>query len=84
MCFEQLEEAECRTAVIALKAELTTGAAASAQDVPKMMCQILQQLVQDRNTARLIRYKNSLSAMRHTQNTSVNLLQWSNTCSTDQ
>jgi hypothetical protein len=84
MCFKQLEEAECRTAVMALKAELQTGAAASAQDVPKMMCQILQQLVQDRNTARLIRYKNSLSTTRHTENTSVNLLQWSNTCSTVQ
>jgi hypothetical protein len=71
MCFEQLGEAECRTALMAFRAELTTGAAASAQDVPKMMCQILQQLIQDRNTVKLIRYKNSLSTMRHRQNTTV-------------
>lgn len=84
MCFEQLGEAECRTAVMALRAELDAGAAASAHDVPKMMCQILQQLVQDHNTVRLIRYKKSHSVMRHRQNTSVNLLQWLNTCSTNQ
>lgn len=56
MCFEQLEESGCRTAVMALRAELKTCAAASALDVPKMMCQILQKLVQDHNTVRLIRY----------------------------
>jgi len=54
VCFEQLGEAECRTAVMALRAALTASAAASAHDVPKMMCQILQQLVQDHNTVRLI------------------------------
>ena len=84
VCFEQLEEAECRTAVTALRAAIDTGAAASAQDVPNMMCQILQELVQDHNTVRLIRYKKSHCAMRNRQNTSVNLLQWLNTCSTNQ
>jgi len=59
VCFEQLGEAECKSAVIALRAALNAGAAASAHDVPKMMCQILQQLVQDQNTVRLIRYKKS-------------------------
>jgi hypothetical protein len=44
---------------MALRAELKTGAAVSAYDVPTMMCQILQQLVQDHNTVTLIRYKNN-------------------------
>jgi hypothetical protein len=63
---------------MALRAALTASAPALAHDVPKMMCQILQQLVQDHNTVRLIRYKKSHSARRHKQNTSVNLLQWLN------
>ena len=71
MCFEQLGEAECRTAVMALRAELKTDAAASAHDVPKMMCQILQQLVQDHNTVRLIRYNSSHNGMQHRKNTTV-------------
>jgi hypothetical protein len=44
---------------MALRAKLETDAAVSACDVPIMMCQILQQLVQDHNTLRLIRYKNN-------------------------
>jgi hypothetical protein len=44
---------------MALRAELKTRDTVSAHDVPTMMCQILQQLVQDQNTVRLIRYKNN-------------------------
>jgi hypothetical protein len=60
MCSAQLGEAECKTAVMALRTELGTHTVASAHDVPIMMCQILQQLVQDHNTANLIRYTNRM------------------------
>ncbi|XP_033611209.1 uncharacterized protein LOC117283054 [Cryptotermes secundus] len=54
----KIGEAECKTAVMTLRTELERDATVPACDVPMMMCQILQQLVQDHNTANLFRYRN--------------------------
>jgi hypothetical protein len=52
---------------MALRAKLETDAAVPACDVPTLMCQILQQLVQDHNTANLFRYRNHSTMNPHSQ-----------------
>ncbi|XP_069683953.1 uncharacterized protein [Periplaneta americana] len=50
----KLGEAECRTAVMAFRAELRSGTITSVHDVPLIMCQILRQLIEDCKTSTLL------------------------------